>query len=92
MKANEFVKKFGWDESKRHFNDIREAANQVSHKHSLEEFSEDLGRLLDSRKLVLFYGGISNAKEILRLSALSGYSPSSLRGIADAIADVESCL
>ena len=52
---------------------------------------EELKRLVESYKIVNFYGGIQNAKEIVKISARSGYRPSSLSDINQAIADVESC-
>ena len=80
MKANEFVKKFGWgnmiDESK--ICGIDKSVVDI----------EELKRLVESYKIVNFYGGIQNAKEIVKISARSGYRPSSLSDINQAIADV----
>ena len=49
---------------------------------------EELKRLVESYKIVNFYGGIQNAKEIVKISVRSGYRPSSLSDINQAIADV----
>ena len=49
---------------------------------------DEVKRLIESYKIVNFYGGIQNAKEIVKISVRSGYGPSSLSDINQAIADV----
>lgn len=51
----------------------------------------ELKHLVESQKTVNFYGGIENAKEIVKVSVRSGYGYSSLADITQAIADIEKC-
>lgn len=89
MKANEFVKKFGWEESKKHLLEVREAVNQTPYKHSAEDFSNDLKRLIESHELVKEHGSLGGAKEY----ADSVYTaPEVAERLHAAIADVESCM
>ena len=89
MKANEFVKKFGWEESKKHLLEVREAVNQTPYKHSAEDFSNDLKRLIESHDLAKEHGSLGRAKEY----ADSAYTaPEVAERLHAAIADVESCM
>lgn len=104
MKANEYIKKHGWDAAKKHYIELREAINQVPFKHSLEDFSNDLMHLINSHSYVSIHG-LEQSKVIV-VNAPSDevfYSWSLGRsGIKDktvhigtlrkAIADVESCI
>ena len=90
MKANEFVKENGWDEAKKHLNDIREAVNQVPLKHSLEDFSMDLKRLVESYEFVVANGGLDGAKEYCDLHDPNRRSKH-YNSLRNKIADVESC-
>lgn len=89
MKANEFVKKLGWEESKKHLLEVREAVNQTPYKHSAEDFSNDLKRLIESHELVKEHGSLGGAKEY----ADSVYTaPEVAERLHAAIADMESCM
>jgi|GEM_PF-2170665 len=83
--AIKYFREHGLEKSKKHLLDIREAVNQVSWVHSLEGFSQDLKRLIESWELVEKLGGINKAKDYV----LDGYKSVQLK---QAIADVESCL
>lgn len=82
MRANEYFKKHGYKHCK---------SACVQNGWLNTGFWVHLKRLAGSWKLVNFYGGIQNAKEIVKISVRSGYRPSSLSDINQAIADVESC-
>ena len=90
MKANEFVKKFGWEESKKHLLEVREAVNQIPYKHSAEDFSNDLKRLVESHDLVGRNDGIESAKMMIERTKFP-LSDRIIR-LKKAIADVESCM
>ena len=83
--AIKYFREHGLKKSKKHLLDIREAVNQVSWVHSLECFSQDLKRLIESWELVEKLGGINKAKDYVP----DGYKSVQLK---QAIADVESCL
>ena len=84
-RAIKYFREHGLEKSKKHLLDIREAVNQVSWVHSLEGFSQDLKRLIESWELVEKLGGINKAKDYVP----DGYKSVQLK---QAIADVESCL
>ena len=86
MKANEFVKRFGLERAKQFVNADHTAHALVFATTGVSFI--DLNRLVESYKIVNFYGGIQNAKEIVKISVRSGYRPSSLSDINQAIADV----
>ena len=86
--AVKYFREHGLEKSKKHLLDIREAANQVSWVHSLEGFSQDLKRLVESHELVVDYYGLTRAKE----HAESNYTAPEIKdALKQAIADVESC-
>lgn len=103
MRANEFVKKFGWIKAKdvvrnspESFNDswncYRARDNKYSNrfKPSLDIVNiSDLKRLIESHEIVECMGGLEEAKYILKMSELNGHKYDKTR---KAIADVESCL
>lgn len=100
MKATEFIKKFGLMAAKKHLVDVREAVNQVPHKHSLEDFSIDLKRLVESHELVDLWGGIGRCKFFMMGMKLNKCDSvkcpktgmiTSKTKLEQAIADVESC-
>ena len=82
MKANEFVKKFGWGDAIALVN----ASNICGVDKSIVDI-EDLKRLVESWELVEEYGGLSEALGFIR------YAPivPEIRKLRDAIEDVESC-
>ena len=86
--AVKYFREHGLEKSKKHLLDIREAANQVSWVHSLEGFSQDLKRLVESHELVVDYYGLTRAKE----HAESNYTaPETKDALKQAITDVEAC-
>lgn len=86
--AVKYFREHGLEKSKKRLLDIREAANQVSWVHSLEGFSQDLKRLVESHELVVDYYGLTRAKE----HAESNYTaPEIKNALKQAIADVEAC-
>lgn len=97
MKANEFIKKFGWDEAKAFlsFDSDVEIIYTAS-------FFDDLKRLVESHELVGNFGGIKRAKRILKKSYTSFNTMVSvvwndkpfqctIEKLEKAITDVESC-
>lgn len=88
MKANEFVKKFGWDRAKREVALIGTIAMMCGDN----DFNNDLKRLVESLELVEKLGGLETAKkELQRQSILRWINPETER-LRVAIADVESCM
>lgn len=85
MKANEFVKKFGWYAAK-HKADELKIIESMGDKLSIED--NNLIRLVKSHELVMDYYGLTKAKE----HAESNYTAPELKAtLKQAIADVESC-
>ncbi|WP_180008295.1 hypothetical protein [Acinetobacter sp. YH12238] len=80
MKANQFVKKFGWYEAKAFLSFDSEV--EIVYTAS---FFDDLKRLVESHELVENWGGLDDAKFALQLVRY----PERLK---QAIADVESCM
>ena len=94
MKASEFVKKFGWERSKKA---IEMSAGDFSRAFDIDKGfiivrRGELKRLVDSHELVEKLGGLSGAKgeyfEIVHSGKYKEFSP---QQICIAIADVESC-
>ena len=87
MKASEFVKKFGWEESK-----VLVKAQSLTMRQialSTTVATVELKRLVGSHELVSDYYGLARAKEY----ADSKYTAPELKvALKQAIADVESCL
>jgi len=106
MKANEFVKKFGWDEAKElivkhekcYMPDVFDMWSDelqdfvLATKHASFDMI-DLKRLVESHELVESKGGLIKAKEILADNPVwcSGSKRYS-SPLERAIADVESCM
>ena len=101
MKANEFVKKFGWGEVTKFvgwyggdtsfkFLKVKEHTIAVHSGDQPYDFHIDnLKRLVESHELVMDYYGLARAKE----HAESNYTAPELKAaLKQAIADVESCL
>ena len=80
MKANEFVKKFGWFITTR----LVSKVDTTNNPH-FPILLEDLKRLVESHELVERLGGFEEAKE---------YVPDNYKSeqLKQAIADVESCM
>ena len=87
MRANEYVKLVGWEYAKLN-------ASSCSHQYYFlhngyaEVCVSELKRLVESHELIEQYNGLFEAKELIRVSPKL---TSELRGLAAAIADVESC-
>ena len=87
MKANEYVKLVGWEYAKLN-------ASSCSHQYYFlhngyaEVCVSELRLLVESYELIEQYNGLFEAKELIRVSPKL---TSELRGLAAAIADVESC-
>ena len=77
MKANEFVKKFGWEYAKHILNEDSVILVDLDYTH--------LKHLIESHELVENWGGLDDAKFALQLVRY----PDRLK---QAIADVESCM
>ncbi|MEQ1419479.1 hypothetical protein [Acinetobacter indicus] len=100
MKANEFVKKFGWDRAKREVALIGTIAMMCGDN----DFNNDLKRLVESHELVAIHG-FEKSKEIVANAPSDDHFYSwtlGSSGVRDktvnigelrkAIADVESCM
>ena len=85
MKAVEFIKKYGLDVAKHKVDELK-IIESMGDKLSIED--EKLKSLVESHELVEQYNGLFEAKELIRVSPKL---TSELRGLAAAIADVESC-
>ncbi|EIM39533.1 hypothetical protein HADU_06789 [Acinetobacter sp. HA] len=78
MKANEFFKKHGWNDTK----------VMIESPFGLGEYEylwDDLKRLVESHELVASWGGLADAKVAVKVSRHKKY-------LKRAIADVESCM
>ena len=80
MKANEFVKKFGWEYAKHILTDDALLVMDLNYN--------DLKRLVESHELIEQYNGLFEAKELIRVSPKL---TSELRELTVATADVDSC-
>lgn len=86
MKANEFVKKFGWEESKALVNAQSWTMRQIALSTTVD--TKELTRLVESHELVMDYYGLTRAKE----HAESNYTAPEIKdALKQAIADVEAC-
>lgn len=104
MRANEFIKKFGWGEAKKTSNPKYETIdNDLHYCTGIKDYTDgfddyepcpdcvniaDLKRLVESHELVEKHGGLENAKDEY-FSCVQNNEPASY--VAKAIADVESC-
>ena len=99
MKANDFVKKVGWNLAKEYADECPCSCNYL-HEHGFYSISEtwqlnekhvlvsDLKRLVESHELVMDYYGLTRAKEY----AESNYTAPEIKdALKQAIADVEAC-
>ena len=81
MKANKFLRDNGIVKCSRIVDDLSEQGVD-------SDFTKDLKCLVESHELIEQYNGLFEAKELIRVSPKL---TSELRGLAAAIADVESC-
>lgn len=81
MKANEFVKKFGWEYSKHILNEDSVILVDLDYTH--------LKRLVESHELVKSCGGLESVGEKLTHGMYE--SRAVIERLKQAIADVESC-
>jgi len=88
MKANEFVKKFGWEEAKIICNGV--FTGVVCYKW-VELNIDDLKRLVESHELVESYGGLESAKKFVGSEYRKLSQPKTYNHLCEAISDVESC-
>ncbi len=90
MKANEFVKKFGWEEAKIICNGV--FTGVVCYKW-VELNIDDLKRLVESHELVEKHGGLLNVKNSFQMERDCGGVDMTPFGkkLYQAILDVESC-
>ena len=79
MKANEFVKEFGWEYAKHILNEDSVILVDLDYTH--------LKLLIESYELVGRYGTVDEAKEYLPMLRMGSYDE-----LKQAIEDVESCL
>ena len=86
MKANEFVKKFGWDRAKREVELIGTIAAMCCE----DDFNNDLKRLVESYDLVESWGGLEDAK-LYSFDHCKDKPESAGYKLMMAIKDVESC-
>lgn len=107
MKANEFVKKFGWSSLKiavtlppfyRYkyvifYSDEIDFKNEFIEKHREYMFeTQEVKRLVESHELVDSYGGLENAKGKLEYFDWIPSGSWNHALLSKAIADVESCM
>ena len=90
MKANEFVKKFGWDEVTSQLNKTQDNVVVMWLGSQSNDYAlvKDLKRLVESHELVESYGGLEDATKVCIQLYCKGEDISRLK---QAIADVESC-
>lgn len=104
MKANEFVKKFGWDVSTKLSREMKGITESVADGVAGWGQSEwdKLKRLVESHELVSNFGGLKRANRILKkaytsfntlISVVWNDKPfqCTIQKLEQAIADVESC-
>lgn len=90
MKANEFVKKYGWERakaaSKMHIADFCRCFDLPMS--FLIDMRDDLERLVESYELIESYGGLEDATKVCIQLHCKGEDTSKLK---QAILDVDSC-
>ncbi len=103
MNANEFVKKFGWEEANSFVNwyggktsfkflKVKEQTISVHSGDQPYDFHIDaLKRLIESHELVKCYGGYDLAKNVMQITPLRKSSYDLIEKLKQAITDVESC-
>lgn len=90
MKANEFVKKFGWDYTVELLNDNAWSLKQCMAVSLLDDSADDLKHLAESYDYIKSLGGISFVKDNLPLGYFGDGNYKEL--IQECLEDVESCL
>ena len=88
MKANEFVKKFGWREAQKCLPYCSKRGDFIYYKNIEVNFNE-LKRIVESHELVEGYGGLLRAKSHYEKYKAMGSESNII--LFSAIADVESC-
>lgn len=91
MKANEFVKKFGWYEAKRIINPPFKGYLPQVDVDNVDFSFEDLKRLTESHELINIYDGLDVAKDCLTVENFKRKNLKHWNRLKQAIADVESC-
>ena len=91
MKANEFVKKFGWREAQKCLPYCSKRGDFIYYKNIEVNFNE-LKRIVESHELVEGYGGIKKAKSDTGFPTCFGDNDFFREvTLKKALADVESC-
>ena len=88
MKANDFVKKFGWGAAK-HKADELKIIESMGDKLSFED--ESLKRLVESHELIEKHNGLDNAKSLINHFKFIESERLIPDELEQAVADVESC-
>lgn len=93
MKANEFVKKFGWDVATKLSEEMRGITESVADGVAGWGQSEwdKLKRLIESHDLVESYGSLESAKKFVGSEYRKLSQPKTYNLLCEAILDVESC-
>lgn len=93
MKANEFVKKFGWGVATKLSKGVRGITESVADGVAGWGQSEwdKLKRLVESYELVESYGGLKESIRFSKQHYRQVSVPDTHKKLCDAIADVESC-
>lgn len=92
MKANEFVKKYGWEEAMQAWNEAFDVGNCTLFNYESHSLNiPDLTRLLLSKGVVELYGGIDKSHEFALSLWRLNRNDLFVENMKQAIADVESC-
>ena len=89
VKANDFVKKFGLEESKALVNAQSWTMRQIALSTTVD--TKELTRLVESHELVESFGGLEAANTIVGCAEVGGIATINISRHQQAIADVESC-
>lgn len=95
MKANKFVEKFGWKDSKICLLNCASPEDKWLMRQGeliCDQDFDDLKRLVESHELVELYGGVGQAKFWVDMMAGADSMQKKIDRVNQAIADVESCL
>ena len=92
MRAIDFVKKYGWEESKELVNAQSWTMRQIALSTTVD--TKELTRLVESHELVEIEGGIDEVKYTFSFASKHGVDELTEYGkrLKQAIVDVESCL
>lgn len=94
MQANEFVKKFGWNDARVCILNCASPKDKWLMRHGeliSDDAFDDLKRLVESYELVQSYGSLEDAKKALSKKSMLRWIDPETELLRKAIADVESC-